>query len=559
MPALRAAEAAVDRDRSPAFSTASDENSERWRQGVGVTPRPLLDALARDPQKALADIAAERARRRAVAAGRWSFAEFAQNAWSTFDPEPLRWNWYLDCLCLHLEAVSRGTLPRLVGNGPPRFGKSNVFAIMWPAWVWTWKPTEKFIFLSYNDNLAREHSIACRRVIESDWYRETFRPAWQIASDRNTQNAFANTVGGTRFARSVHSGVMGLGATRVCVDDPLDADEAMTSLVAREEAMRVVKQAVATRLNDRATGAAVILCHRVHIEDPASWAIAAGWEHLFVPMEYDPKEAKPTHHSVDGEKREIWRDPRVVAGDLIDASRFSAADVAEMKLTLGPVKAPAQLGQKPVSHAEAGKYFNRAPSGNPLRFLDERPIKVKRRVRAWDLASTDGGGDWTVGVRVALLEDDTMCVEDVVRGQWGPREVRARVKATAELDGTDVEIALPQDPGQAGKDQVQEYVTMLLGWTVVPRRPTQNKTLRAGPASAQWMAGNVSVVRAKWNEPFFQVLEAFPDPAAHDDDVDALADAVAHVAQPITTADLWAAASAQGATEKEEIERFLRG
>src|SRR5215471_13077328 len=92
---------------------------------VSAVRRPILDALARDPQKALADIAAERARRRAVAAGKWSFAEFAQNAWSVFDPSPLRWNWYLQCLADHLEAVAREQLLRLVGNGPPRLGKSN--------------------------------------------------------------------------------------------------------------------------------------------------------------------------------------------------------------------------------------------------------------------------------------------------------------------------------------------------------------------------------------------------------------------------------------------------
>jgi predicted phage terminase large subunit-like protein len=510
-----------------------------------MTSRPLLDSLLADPQKALADIAAERARRRAVAAGKWSFAEFAQNAWPIFDPAPLRWNWYLDCLCAHLEAVARGKIRRLVGNGPPRFGKSNLFAICWPAWIWTWAPTEKFIFLSYSDNLAKEHSISCRRLLESEWYRDTFRPTWVLAEDRNTQNAFSTSAGGARVARSIRSGVTGLGATKVCVDDPLDADEAMTSSTAREEALRVVRQAVATRLNDRATGSAVILAHRVHVEDPSQWAINAGWDRFCVPMEYDASVARTA--VVDGVS--VYPDPRTEPGELIDPERFPVAAVAEMKLELGPLKSPAQLGQKPISHAEAGKFFNRSM----VKFLDARPVKVKRRVRAWDLAATDGGGDWTIGVLLSLLDDNTLCVEDVVRGQWGPRDVRKQVKATAELDGTDVEITIPKDPAQAGKDQAQEYVTMLLGWTVHPRPPTKAKVLRAGPASAQWMAGNVSLVRGPWNEPFLQTLEAFPDPDVHDDDVDALGDAVAHVAAPVTTADLWAmAAETKGEAELEE-------
>lgn len=499
-----------------------------------MSARPVLDALAADPHKALAEIAAERARRSGVN----SFSSFVKQAWPIFDPSPLRWNWYLDSLCVHLEAVARGTLRRLVGNGPPRLGKSNVFAILWPAWVWTWKPTEKFIFLSYSDTLAKEHSISCRRVLESDWYRTMFKPAWALAEDRNTQNAFGNTAGGARYARSIHSGVMGLGATRVCVDDPLDADEALTSAAAREEALRVVQQAVATRMNDRATGAAVILCHRVHPDDPAQWAIEQGWEHLIAPMEYDPEVTHPTYHVVDGERRELWRDPRTTAGELLDPGRFSANDVAEIKLTLGPVKAPAQLGQRPVRGNGAGKYFR----ADKIAVLDEAPAEseIEAKVRAWDLAATEGGGDWTVGVLLARLRNRRLVILDVKRRQLGPHGVRELIEKTARDDGEEVTISLPQDPGQAGKDQGVDYVGRLVGYAVKLRRPDRKKELRAGPASAQVMGGNVAMVRAPWNSVFVGYLEAFPSEGVADDDVDAFSDAVAEVALAEgTTMDEW--------------------
>lgn len=536
-----------------------------------MSARPLLDALAADPQKALAEIAAERARRRAVAAGKWSFAEFAQNAWPVVDQRPVVWSWYLEELCHHLEACARRRILRLVGNGPPRNGKSNVFAIMWPAWVWaTLNPSEAFIYLSYSDDLVTEHSVKCRALIESGWYQDTFRPEWRLghtarseardgASWRfahgNRQDDFVNTAGGRRIASPVSAGITGRGAGIIAIDDPLSAEEA-NSAAARDKAERVINQAVSTRFNDPATGVAVMLMQRVHPDDPSKGAIARGWKHFCVPMEFVPEKRGRTHTD-DGAI--FWEDPRTRPGEPLAPQRFTPEYLRQVKASFTLVGYAAQFQQAPLAHAEAGKYFNRSPSGSPLRFLDAAPLKVKRRVRAWDLASTDGGGDWTVGVRLALLEDDTMCVEDVVRGQWGPRTVRATVKATAELDGQDVEVTLPQDPGQAGKDQVQEYITMLLGWTVVPRRPTADKTLRAGPASAQWMAGNVSVVRAAWNEPFLQVLEAFPDPSAHDDDVDAIADGVAHVAKPLTTADYWAQAAAQEPEVQDEIEKWLHG
>lgn len=501
----------------------------------------------RDPQRALADIGAERARRRAVAAGKWSLSEFVRNAWGIFDPSPLRWNWYLECLCAHLEAVARGKIRRLVGNGPPRFGKSNVFAICWPAWVWVHAPAEKFIFLSYSDNLAKEHSISCRRLLESEWYRETFRPMWTLAEDRNTQNAFSNSAGGGRVARSIRSGVTGLGATKVCVDDPLDADEAMTSAAAREEALRVVRQAVGTRLNDRATGSAVILAHRVHVEDPSQWAIDSGWDRLCVPMEYDPEVARVAYEEVDGERRPIFADPRTEPGQLIDPERFPASAVAEMKLDLGPVKSAAQLGQRPLRGALSGRLFQRAW----CRMVDAPPSRseVEKTVRRWDLASTQGTGsiltangepDWTVGVKLSRLRNGDWCVEDVRDGQLRPRGVRELVKRTAEDDGVEVEVVIPKDPGQAGVDQADEYVEMLAGWAVRTPRETGDKVTRFGPASAQAEGKRITVVRAPWNERFFQVCEAFPDAAVHDDHADALGGAVTAIAQPMATADYWA-------------------
>jgi predicted phage terminase large subunit-like protein len=81
---------------------------------------------------------------------------------------------------------------------------------------------------------------------------------------------------------------------------------------------------------------------------------------------------------------------------------------------------------------------------------------------------------------------------------------------------------------------------MLAGYTVRTKPETGDKVVRAGPASAQWEAGNISLVKAPWNEPFVQTLEAFPDPAVHDDDVDALSGAVGHLSlKKATTFERW--------------------
>lgn len=65
-----------------------------------------------------------------------SLAEFVRQAWRIIEPStPLLWNWHLDAICEHLEAVASGDLLRLIVNLPPRSGKSILASVLWPAWV----------------------------------------------------------------------------------------------------------------------------------------------------------------------------------------------------------------------------------------------------------------------------------------------------------------------------------------------------------------------------------------------------------------------------------------
>jgi predicted phage terminase large subunit-like protein len=169
-----------------------------------------------------------------------------------------------------------------------------------------------------------------------------------------------------------------------------------------------------------------------------------------------------------------------------------------------------------------GLYFQRGW----FRWLDVKPEDVDASVRRWDLASTENGGDWTVGVRmVKPAKSPLWVVDDVVRVRMRPEGVKRTVLATAALDGSRTRIVMPQDPGQAGKAQVEDYARDLAGYDVRFERETGDKVTRAQPFSAQCEAGNVGIVRAPWNEAFLQSLEAFPDEGMHDDDVDAAAGA----------------------------------
>jgi len=168
----------------------------------------------------------------------------------------------------------------------------------------------------------------------------------------------------------------------------------------------------------------------------------------------------------------------------------------------------------------AGLYFSRAT----IETVEAVPAGG-RSVRAWDLAATEprqgSDPDWTAGVKLTRAPNGVFYVEDVVRLRGSPLKVEQALKATASLDGVEVEIALAQDPGQAGKAQAQHLARGLAGYRVRLRRESGDKITRAGPLSAQAEAGNVKLLRGKWNREFLAELENFPE--GHDDQVDAAA------------------------------------
>jgi predicted phage terminase large subunit-like protein len=110
-------------------------------------------------------------------------------------------------------------------------------------------------------------------------------------------------------------------------------------------------------------------------------------------------------------------------------------------------------------------------------------------------------------------------VEDVVRLRGTPDKVRRAIKNTSTQDGAKVRIGIEQDPGQAGKVEVNDLIRYLAGFNVKAYPVQKDKVTRASPVSAQAEAGNVKLVRGDWNRDYLNELMNFPE-GAHDDQVD---------------------------------------
>lgn len=163
----------------------------------------------------------------------------------------------------------------------------------------------------------------------------------------------------------------------------------------------------------------------------------------------------------------------------------------------------------------------------------ELPDEWKKVCRGWDLAATEGGGDRTVGAKVGRLQDGRIVVLDCVHGQWGSHKVRARMLETMSDDGPQVRHKIPQDPGQAGKSQMNQMKKDFQKYDVSFSPVSGKKSVRARDFAKEVNNGNVWIVRGTWNPYFVDEMKRFTenDTHLHDDFVDAAAEAYNEIAK----------------------------
>lgn len=159
---------------------------------------------------------------------------------------------------------------------------------------------------------------------------------------------------------------------------------------------------------------------------------------------------------------------------------------------------------------------------------------TRNRVRAWDLAasppsSANPNPDYTAGVLVSKTTNGSYCIEDVKRLRDRTHKVEEFIFDIAEMDGEDVTICLPLDPGASGMAYTRDLQRRLSekGYRVITKKPDKTKLIRFKPFSSIAEARFVSVMKADWNDAFFDELEMFcGDGKTKDDQCDSCSDAV---------------------------------
>jgi len=275
--------------------------------------------------------------------------EFIRQAWHIVEPgAEYVHNWHVDMIAEHLEAITDGVTfedgsfyNRLLINVPPGMMKSLLTNVFWPAWEWGPKnmPHMRYVCASHSLDLAIRDSTKMRRLIESEWYQERWGDIVRITKDQNQKTKFETTATGFRQAIAAGS-ITGARGDRVIIDDPHSVEGA-NSDQQRASTIEWFLEAVPTRLNKPLESAIVVIMQRLHEEDVSGVILdkGLGYDHIMLPMRYDPGRAQPTVFGVE--------DPRTEDGELLFPARFPEAVLARDELAMGPYATAGQFQQSP--------------------------------------------------------------------------------------------------------------------------------------------------------------------------------------------------------------------
>jgi predicted phage terminase large subunit-like protein len=406
----------------------------------------------------------------------------------------------------HLTELANGRTDRLMVLMPPGSAKSTYASLLLPAWWLMRFPGHSIIAASHTQDLATHFGRAVRRLVRD--HSETL--GYGLARDDQAAHRFRTDTGGEYFAAGLGGGITGRRADLVLIDDPIKSHAEADSATQRDAVWNWYRSELSTRLKPR--GRIILIMTRWHTDDLGGRLLAADddWQVLKLPAlaeADDPLGRKPGEALWPGwEGREALERKRAAVGARVWSALYQQAPVPDGGALF-------RAGRIDVVEA--------APAG-------------LRMVRAWDLAATSASEgrdpDWTVGMKLGRDEAGRVFVLDVLRLRGGPHEVAEAIVNTAHLDGRGVPVGLPQDPGQAGKQQVAWLTARLAGHRVVASAETGSKLVRASPVAAQVDAGNLLLVRAGWNAALVEELREFPQ-GRKDDQVDALSRGFAMLAE----------------------------
>ena len=482
-----------------------------------------------------------------------SLYDFLRVAWPAFDPAPFTGGWHLRAICEHLQAVSAGDIKRLLINVRFRSSKTSAVGIVWPVWTWAQKadpeypligPGVRFLCGSYGANKAQEDAVTARRLIASEWYRKHWGDRVIIAKDRDNQERYDTTAGGSRISTGIPES-LGKGGMIKILDDPHKTDEIESDKI-REQVVRNYREIWQTRSNDPVNAAEVMVMQRQGEDDLSGYWLENFMDdptavHLCIPAYYESDRHCTTY--VNG--AQYWTDPRSVEGESFWTEMIPQSQRIKDE-SLGPYAFSGQVQQRP--EPRGGGIIKRHwwQAWPPDDAIEEWTTSNGARYPDWELQvayldtafTKKEANDYSAMTRWGVFQNPAGTPCAMLCGAWQERlsfnELLAKVLSSCLAWKTDILVIENKAGGVWVRDELVRH--MKAGDFIIELdTPVTDKQARAH-AVVPLFAGNLiyapflhdrGVWRA-WTEMVISAVEKFPT-GKHDDLVDTVTGALGYL------------------------------
>lgn len=366
--------------------------------------------------------------------------------------------------------------------------------LAYPLWLIFQNPNLNILVVNAEASLSENFGIRLREYVKD--YGGFFNVYLSDVKHSSTHIKFENKAGelyqGSIRLVGATGSITGQDADYLIIDDPYKGVDDITPTLLRKKIDwfdAIIEQRIEpqTRL--------IILHTRWHNDD------LQGYFHRYREDDYEFL----TFPAILSDGTPLW------------SERYSIVDLEKKRESIGERLFQSIYQQKPID--DESHFFKME------NVHWHRPDKqIIQSVRGWDIAASEEeqkGNDYTAGVPVHLLEDNSILITDYEHGMFG-EETAQEVKETTVNDGVDTIVVIETGVAAAGKLLYREWEKQLEGYFIEQATPVHSKVDRATPLQNKIYDGEVyidiqdNVLRQR----FIDEFRAFPL-GKHDDIVDA--------------------------------------
>jgi predicted phage terminase large subunit-like protein len=424
-----------------------------------------------------------------------NFPAFLHKAFKTINPaRAYIHNWHLKIIASYLEKVRQGQIKRLIINMPPRALKSVCVSVAFPAWLLAHNPAIRIIVASYCQTLSVKHSLDCRFVINSPWYRSLFKQT-KLSRLHNQKSKFLTTENGFRFATSIGGSTTGEGGDVLIIDDPHNPTYIYSEKM-RYKAIEWYEQTFASRLNDQNNGAIILVMQRLHEHDLTGHLLSKAnnsWKLLTIPAIADQNYEFDSY---------VFKEGQALYSNLYEYFNNLSAEI-------GIENFSAQYLQKPINNNSSIIAFK------DLKFYNESPV-YNFTIQSWDTAiKVDKNSDYSVCTTWGV-QDNRYFLLHVFRDKLTYSELKKEVLKLAERYKS--QSILIEDKA-SGQSLIQD-LKIETNLHVIAVRPKLDKITRFSSCTPYFYQGRVLLPENKYAY-MLEELTTFPH-SRNDDIIDSI-------------------------------------